>query len=54
MRPSFATIAWIAAAQHGRISHAQLCAYAVTGRTQAFHRAAGLAWEAFDAAGPAE
>lgn len=28
--------------------------YAVTGRTQAFHRAAGLAWEAFDEAGPAE
>jgi hypothetical protein len=29
-------------------------AYAVTGRTQAFHRAAGLAWEAFDEPGPAE
>jgi transcriptional regulator with XRE-family HTH domain len=29
-------------------------AYAVAGRTQAFHRAAGLAWEAFGEAGPAE
>jgi len=29
MRPSFATIAWIAAAQHGRTSHAQLCAAGV-------------------------
>ncbi len=29
-------------------------AYAVTGRTQAFHRAAGLAWEAFAEPGPAE
>lgn len=29
-------------------------AYAVTGRTQAFHRAAGLAWEAFTEPGPAE
>jgi hypothetical protein len=29
-------------------------AYAVTGRTQAFHRAAGLAWDAFSEAGPAE
>jgi transcriptional regulator with XRE-family HTH domain len=29
-------------------------AYAVTGRTQAFHRAASLAWDAFSDAGPAE
>ncbi|MGH2941987.1 MAG: helix-turn-helix domain-containing protein [Solirubrobacteraceae bacterium] len=29
-------------------------AYAVTGRTQAFHRAAGLAWDAFSDAGRAE
>jgi hypothetical protein len=29
-------------------------AYAVTGRTQAFHRAADLAWEAFGETGPAE
>jgi transcriptional regulator with XRE-family HTH domain len=29
-------------------------AYAIVGRTQAFHRAAGLAWEAFSDAGPAE
>jgi transcriptional regulator with XRE-family HTH domain len=29
-------------------------AYAVTGRTQAFHRAAGLAWDAFSEAGSAE
>jgi hypothetical protein len=29
-------------------------AYAVTGRTQAFHRAAGMAWDAFSDAGRAE